>query len=264
MKYPVDPEIGMPYGVAPAPPPSKKSNIEPTDHHPFWPNRSDVFQDLLGRGVRAGRVHSLASWLHNSVHKLYSEGLEEYPVTDEAKFGLMVYEAAGYLPRRALVHQKGGSFILEHVDDMIYSHMRSRLNMHPQTSNDPEVSRGWPYHYSTTRQAYGIMSKAAISYVACQDIRHLVGLRFVEDFVYAKDDTKRRRLGKMILNEAVQTAVLPLKPQFKRLHREGLMRLEYSDPFDVVKRTLLRGDLDDLNKSLTDYLTLQIEKPVKA
>lgn len=253
---PVD-ALGMPYGIVTSRAPGREFDTTISEHHAFYRRRHPKLAQGIGHALRLSRTHDLPQWQHDELHRQFSRGLEEFPETEASSLGLLVLSVAGYLAREGLVLSDDGQFELRELTDHQYAETRSRHRMHPQTSANKNRLPYSRYPQRNSRYIYTYMGLQVLDYVFSQDLSHMTNLQMTKDFLAAGDRGVRHHLGRHLLREAVSAAVDHIRPVYAEAKRDGLIRLPYSTPLEVVEAKLLKGSWGRKEKTLASALVKQ-------
>lgn len=240
-KVPVD-ECGMPFLLHPYEPPNGyKTNWD--DDHSFFFSSLPELNDQAGAALRYSRVQRVPRWLHERKHDVhYPGGVEHLPSNDQDKFGLTVLACAGYTSPFAL-DVRGSSPKLVRMSQDTYEFVKGRRQLHVETRRDEVL------HYRTQRYAKRKIGLFFAEYVKQQDISSL-DESTIDEFLHARNQEVRRRLGNVILGHAMEVAVSPIKPTYREAMNAGLVRPSVRHPMKVIVDLFPKDKWPDYHKSL--------------
>ncbi|MDQ3123580.1 MAG: hypothetical protein M3Q14_02770 [bacterium] len=224
---PVD-VYGMPYPIHPYEPLNGHQPTWTDDHHSFYQRNAPELQGDDGRAVRYSRCLTVARWLHNNFHTAYPDGTESLPQTRQDKFAIAVLAAAGYMPREAVDVRDPKNPGLVEMSDKIYNYVQHYKNMHFELKtrkNEPKKNQGYAKKH---------IGKFFAQYAQEQDLTHL-GREVIRDFLDTRKSVEtRRRLGMMILHDAIELAAIPVDPIYMEALDLGLVKYKKPKVTDIV------------------------------
>jgi hypothetical protein len=250
---PVD-EYGVPYAIYPYDAPKDTLDTRVNDDHAFYRKQAPELQGPGGRMLIYARVHEVEVWAHDRKHRLFPDGLERYPVTEQEQFLTGILLCAGYLSRWALDVRKSGEWSLQYMRQDVYDYMRGRQKMHFQTEINSRIPREAGIPRRTQDTAVRNIGMFLTDYARRQDLTHLKDEDFVDEFLNTPDTLRRYQLARVILREAARVAVEPLKPDYQEALQEGLLRTSEPDPTAIITRFSFPGGWDEHVAALHDRL----------
>lgn len=196
---PID-EIGMPLPLAP----EINRNIDASQlksdwHHHFHPRRSSILlDDFGGPAVRTSRLQFVTREAQHDEYHRYYVG-PELPKTPQEKFGLVVLATAGYVPELGL------SFAGSSPEEIGLSGLqRERLWKSGELRvSSPDIVRTFIMDYTLGQNLEGV--KEAL----------------VDEFINTQDIQRRRYLGGVLIEMAIEKAVEPLAPFYRDAWARG-------------------------------------------
>lgn len=218
---PVDPLTGVPLPLLPPAetPPFNMPHVANWHHH-YHPSVSPrLTSKPAGLAIRHSRLQLVPVEQHRLYHHKFVAP-ERLPWGYAERFGHIVMACAGYIPEYAIDVYKDDP--MEPV--LIDNKTRHRL----QTSGEIAV-----------RGHTGI-SQFLKDYVVRQDLSH-VNESLIEEFLFTKNEMRKKYLGHWLLAMATEKATEPLELTYRQARKEGLINPSNTTKLPNVVKARLNG-----------------------
>ncbi len=239
---PVD-KYGVPYLIYPFDPPKGVEQDWNHDHSFFFSNLS-VLNDEAGIALRHSRVQYLPRYWHDRKHNIFfRNGVEWLPESEGDKFALTVLSVAGYASRMAL-DLRGGEPKLVRMSSHIHDFVRGRKQLHIVERYDEHLG------YRTDAEPRDCIAKFFVQYIGKQALEGVVDEKYIDQFLYSESEEDRRNMGDYIIEAAIDLAVEPIRPKYRKALGKGLLRPRLSGATEAVTEVLPRHKWPDYHDVL--------------
>lgn len=218
---PVDEETGLPIPILPTQALSSSGNMFVDFHHNFHPAEVLLSGDDAARALRHSRGQDLPRWLHEHYHNYFAG--PRLPASREEMFRTCVLACAGVVPRQAIDFSRQGPLIRQSLNDDDYKRI-------VQTVRHEGAQRADAGRYYRNR--IGIFFA---NYAIEQSIQEVVSEQVIEQFLMSKDEGERKMLGNLMLREAIQLSVDPVRDIHAGLRKQGLVHRPPAQLSAIVK-----------------------------
>ncbi len=239
---PTDETTGLPIPIVPIDPRFSHNGDFSDYHHLFHP-RIDLVAQRHDADValRKSFGQQLPRWLHEHYHRYFSGPV--LPTSRQQKFTTVVLACAGVVPRSGLLFTRDGPFLFERVSEEQYAAVGKTVR-HEGLQNPDQ-----------TRQSRNDIGKFFANYALEQSFHEAFSDGLIDEFLNTPDAQRRRIIGNLMIKEAIERAVDPVRPVHAELVRSGLLirrptalpalvhdffvRARRPDYFQAIDKTLL-------------------------
>ena len=226
---PVDELTKIPLPILVIDPPHKTANVDFWDyHHHFHPEKDLIQVDDATLALRRSRGQYLPRWLHEHYHHYFAG--PELNYSREQIFQTVVLACAGVVPRKALDFSGyQGPTVVEITDEDTYQTLADTIK-----------------HEGERSSSIGGLARAQIgvffaNYAIEQSFENVVSQKVIGEFLNTRDTVRRKVLGNLMLREAIQLSIEPIRLTDKRLREEGIMRKRKTDLSELIKDYFVRS-----------------------
>lgn len=194
---PIDELTSLPLPITP--PRKKVPNHNPNVadwHHQFHPRDDPRLKTVGGLALRNSRLQLVFKTFHNEGPHRYHRFFNGPPIPeDEAtQFGMCVLSCAGYIPEDG-INLRGDEPVIRRLTD----EQRAILQ-------EPNLDKNQDFDYHHFRYGYDPIRDFFIKYTLDQDLTAVVPESAIDEFLYSRDNEKRKRKGSDILELATSAA----------------------------------------------------------
>jgi hypothetical protein len=239
---PVDEISGLPLPILPGEAilPINQPDIADWHHH-FHPKEHPILKTTGGLALRNCRVQLVHRNFHNEsptrYHKFYDG--PELPEEESEQFKLVVLACAGFLPEEAIDLRSGEPKVV-HMDKKQDAQIRSVLRPAKSVSSvDPtDSTRSKIFQYRHVRYGYEPIRDFIAAYALEHDISH-VNESLVDEFLYTRDQERKRFLGHFLLAQKVEVTAEEVRSRYDTARNAGLLHpLMPPTPTTLLKHKL--------------------------
>jgi hypothetical protein len=258
---PTDELTGLPLPVFVSPEMMDAAGIHTNHHHHFHPRKSQElgylgnglnFSELKpaeqtvwleGKAVRNSRVQVVPLYLHQRYHDFFTGPL--LPQSRADKFTATVLACAGVLPRRAIDLSKLGGYREIDLTDKQHRFLKGFKRLHFVGAHED--------------RQYEIVKRDRIGrffadYAIEQSAQHLIGDSLIDEFLHTSNETSRKKIGRSILEMAIDESVASLISLRDEAAREGMLRRKRTHLSSIVKQFFVPSKFDDYQRPLAAAL----------
>lgn len=208
LEVPTD-SLGLPYLIAPRDfwLPLDNSDVA-NRHHGFHPHDDPIFATVGGRALRSSMIQVAEVELHNrgkgGFHEFY--------------WGLNLDFSQHQLLRRIFALMAG--CVPEGVVDLSSGEPIERLMRPNERAYFKTPSPTDPFGYRYLRYGYGQIRDFLADVVTSQNLSHLNYIR-IEKFLTVEDVEEKKKIGRMLLKNAIGVASDPVREDYFALRKAG-------------------------------------------
>jgi len=228
-QMPTDRLTGLPHAILPVEISSPRTDIN--YHHHFFYRRhpdlegevrlgaynlnriEDIPLDIIaGFAVRMSRGQRLPGGLHELAHQRYGAG-PTLPHTVDEKFVTAVKACSGIVSRWALDVTAPDSKPFVYMKDDVFE----------QVAGARALGTEKFYYDRPANYRRKVLGSFFLRYAAEQDLSHLSD-KVIDQFLYARDESRRRAMGNFILHEAMEVGLAPILPIHRVCQAKGMIQ----------------------------------------
>ena len=200
---------GLPLPVVPIPFPWNHSDIRVDFHHSFHPARRLIYGDDANVALRVSRGQDLPRWLHERYHKYFASS--QLPSSRQAKFAACVLACAGAVPQEAV----------DFSDDFP---VRRRVTAEEWERIGRTIRHEGAQRFDDGRYSRNRLGIFFANYALEQSFDVTLGEKTKDRFMQASSPERKKELGNLILKEAIEMALEPIRPLIIECREQGVVR----------------------------------------
>jgi hypothetical protein len=192
LSYPTDKLTGLPYPVIPY-----EKFVQVDTNHAVFHSDNPLLQGLGGQAVRYSRVQEMDRAEHEILHDRY-HAIACLPETADEQFEYCVWASLDDIPPYAVDLSRKNHWVTQLDNDQI------------------DILRKRDIRVDSNQ----VLANFFAQYIQEQGLTHIDGYA-VDQYLYTPFKMRKAPKGHWLLREAVEEAVSPLQPKYKKLRREG-------------------------------------------
>jgi hypothetical protein len=223
-----------------------------TSNDPERPSKGKDYSDmneeekvlwLEGKAVRNSRVQIVPEYLHGRYHDLLAGS--PLPQTRAEKFTAAVLACAGVMPRRAIDLSKKGDYQEVDLTDRQHRFLAGSKRLHFAGAHE-----GGEFEAIRRDRIGRFFAEYAIE----RSAQDLIDDSLIDEFLHSTDTTARKKLGRSILEMAIDDSVASLIPIHEEAGKEGMLRRRRTHLSNVVTRFFIPSKFADYQRPLEHAL----------